>query len=123
VSTTSGVIAGHYRSYFVAPEDQSRDSGLREMYGTSCSTCHLDFPKLNDFGKAFRHDSGIPPIGLRYNQYFQYTGTSSSKFSPLAPAGTVPPFIPTTDFQTGFFSMDSPSCSWLSLGSFSFPDQ
>ena len=45
------------------------------MYGTSCSTCHIDFPKLNDFGKAFR-DAGfkfpkddesmlkIPPVML-----------------------------------------------------------
>jgi hypothetical protein len=28
------------------------------QYGTSCSTCHLDFPKLNDFGKAFK-DAGF----------------------------------------------------------------
>src|SRR5271165_7165901 len=27
-------------------------------YGTSCSTCHSDFPKLNDFGKAFK-DAGF----------------------------------------------------------------
>ena len=45
------------------------------LYGTSCSTCHLDFPKLNDFGKAFK-DAGfkfpkndedfikIPPVML-----------------------------------------------------------
>ena len=45
------------------------------MYGTSCSTCHLDFPQLNDFGKAFK-DAGfkfpkddesmikIPPVML-----------------------------------------------------------
>lgn len=45
------------------------------MYNTSCSTCHLDFPKLNDFGKAFK-DAGfkfpendesmlkIPPVML-----------------------------------------------------------
>jgi hypothetical protein len=45
------------------------------MYGTSCATCHLDFPKLNDFGKAFK-DAGfkfpkndedfikIPPVML-----------------------------------------------------------
>src|SRR5271165_3983933 len=44
-------------------------------YGTSCTTCHMDFPKLNDFGKAFK-DAGfkfpkddesflkIPPIML-----------------------------------------------------------
>ena len=28
------------------------------QYGTSCSTCHNDFPKLNDFGKAFK-DAGF----------------------------------------------------------------
>src|ERR1700756_2978557 len=28
------------------------------MYGTSCTTCHIDFPKLNDFGKAFK-DAGF----------------------------------------------------------------
>src|SRR5246127_1640060 len=28
------------------------------QYGTSCSTCHSDFPKLNDFGKAFK-DAGF----------------------------------------------------------------
>src|ERR1700751_180194 len=28
------------------------------QYGTSCSTCHIDFPKLNDFGKAFK-DAGL----------------------------------------------------------------
>ena len=27
-------------------------------YQTSCQTCHLDFPKLNDFGKAFK-DAGF----------------------------------------------------------------
>jgi hypothetical protein len=45
------------------------------MYGTACTTCHSDFPKLNDFGKAFK-DAGfkfpkddedfikIPPVML-----------------------------------------------------------
>ena len=45
------------------------------QYATSCNTCHLDFPKLNDFGKAFK-DAGfkfpkddeqflkIPPVML-----------------------------------------------------------
>lgn len=28
------------------------------QYGTACSTCHVDFPKLNDFGKAFK-DAGF----------------------------------------------------------------
>ena len=112
------------------------------MYGTSCSTCHIDFPKLNDFGKAFKDAGfkfpkddesmikippvmlgvlanaelwpkaiwpgvipGLPPIGLRMNNYFQYTGTSSGKFASLTPAGTQPPFVPTTDFETGLFSI------------------
>jgi hypothetical protein len=112
------------------------------LYGTSCSTCHIDFPKLNDFGKAFKDAGfkfpkddesmlkippvmlgapanaelwpkaiwpgtipGIPPIGLRMNNYFQYTGTSSGKFAALTPTGTLPPFAPTTDFETGFFSI------------------
>jgi len=47
------------------------------LYGTSCSTCHIDFPKLNDFGKAFK-DAGfkfpkddesmlkIPPVMLEH---------------------------------------------------------
>src|SRR5215468_10790558 len=45
------------------------------QYQTSCTTCHSDFPKLNDFGKAFK-DAGfkfptdnetflkIPPVML-----------------------------------------------------------
>jgi hypothetical protein len=112
------------------------------MYGTSCSTCHIDFPKLNDFGKAFKDAGfkfpkddesmlkippvmlgapankelwpkaiwpgtipGIPPIGLQMTNYFQYTGSSSGKFASLTPAGTLPPFVPRTDFETGLFSI------------------
>jgi hypothetical protein len=112
------------------------------MYGTSCSTCHLDFPKLNDFGKAFKDAGfkfpkddeamikippvmlgapgnaeiwpkaiwpgtipGIPPIGFRMTNYLQFTGGSSGRFAQLTPAGTLPPFIPTADFETGVFSL------------------
>ncbi|HEY5174274.1 MAG TPA: hypothetical protein VII95_01775 [Terriglobales bacterium] len=112
------------------------------MYGTSCSTCHIDFPKLNDFGKAFKDAGfkfpkddesmikippvmlgapanaelwpkaiwpgtipGMPPIGLQMSNYFQYTGTNSRKFAALTPAGTLAPFVPTTDFETGLFSI------------------
>ncbi len=114
------------------------------QYGTSCSTCHIDFPKLNDFGKAFKDAGfkfpsddasmlkippvmlgapanaevwpkaiwpgtipGIPPIGFQMSNYLQYTGTSRSKFNTLTPAGTLPPFVPTTDFETGLFSLFS----------------
>jgi len=111
-------------------------------YGTSCMTCHVDFPKLNDFGKAFKdagfkfpeNDAddlkvapvmlgaeaqkqnfpksvwpgaipGMPPIGLRFNSFFQLTGANRNQFNPLAQAGTVSPYIPGADFASGFFSI------------------
>ena len=112
------------------------------QYQTSCSTCHLDFPKLNDFGKAFKDAGfkfptdnesflkippillgapaqkelfphaiwpgtipGILPVGLRMNTFFQKTSGNRGNFGSLVPAGTVPPFIPKTDFSTGLFSI------------------
>jgi hypothetical protein len=112
------------------------------QYGTSCTTCHLDFPKLNDFGKAFKDAGfkfpkddetflktppvmlgapaqkdvwphsvwpstipGMPQIGLRMNNFFQYTSANASRFNPLALPGGVPQVIPRTDFETGFFSI------------------
>jgi hypothetical protein len=114
------------------------------MYGTSCATCHLDFPKLNDFGKAFKDAGfkfpkddeelmkippvllgapaqkdvwphsiwpgsipGIPPIGLRMNNFFQVTTGNANQLAALASPGTLPGYIPATDFETGFFSIFS----------------
>src|SRR5258706_6947519 len=108
------------------------------QYGTSCSTCHVDFPKLNDFGKAFedagfkfpKNDEdfikvppvmlgaaaqkevwphsifpgtipGLPPIGLRFNTFFQVYGRNRNNFN----RGTTGPLIPRTDFQPGLFSI------------------
>ncbi len=122
------------KSYAIPP--------FSRQYGTSCTTCHLDFPKLNDFGKAFKDAGfkfpkddadflkvaptllgadaqkqvwpksvwpgtipGMPPIGLRYNQYFQYTSGNRNQYYPLAAPGTTPQYIPATDFETGYFSM------------------
>jgi hypothetical protein len=48
---------------------------------------------------------GIPPIGLRYNNYFQYTSGTRNNFNNLAPPGSIGPYIPATDFETGFFSI------------------
>src|SRR5579859_108251 len=99
------------------------------QYQTSCTTCHLDFPKLNDFGKAFKDAGfkfpkddadfvkvaptllgaeaqkqvfpksvwpgtipGMPPIGLRMNNFFQWTGGNRSQFNSLAASGTLPQF-------------------------------
>ena len=112
------------------------------QYQTSCTTCHSDFPKLNDFGKAFKdagfkfptdNDTflkipatmlgapaqkelfphsvwpgsipGISPIGLRMNTFFQKTPGNRGNFDVLVPPGTPAPFIPKTDFSTGFFSI------------------
>jgi hypothetical protein len=116
------------------------------QYGTSCSTCHIDFPKLNDFGKAFKDAGfkfpkddesfikvppvmlgapaqkdlwphsiwpgtipGLPPIGLRFNTFFQVVSKNRNNFintpntsATLADGGT---FIPRTDFQPGLFSI------------------
>lgn len=129
--------------YLMAPKANAIPAFSRQ-YQTSCSTCHLDFPKLNDFGKAFKDAGfkfpkddetylkvppvllgapaqkdvfpnaiwpgtipGMPPIGLRMNTFFQVTTGPRSNFNSVAGPGTVPPFIPATDFETGFFSVFS----------------
>jgi hypothetical protein len=110
------------------------------QYGTSCTTCHVDYPKLNDFGKAFKDAGfkfpkgdedfikvppvmlgapaqkelwphtvfpgtipGLPPIGLRYSQFFQYTSGNANKYN-IANQST-DPFVPKTDFEPGLFSI------------------
>src|SRR5690348_8145188 len=112
------------------------------QYGTSCATCHIDFPKLNDFGKAFKDAGfkfpkddesfikippvllgapaqkelwphtifpgtipGLPPIGLRFNTFFQVVGKNRNNFNLQAPGDPTAAFIPRTDFQTGLFSI------------------
>src|SRR6201981_1292795 len=92
------------------PQKASAIPAFSRQYQTSCMTCHIDFPKLNDFGKAFKDAGfkfpkddetmlkvpavllgapaqkdvwpntiwpgeipGLPPIGLRYNTFFQVT--------------------------------------------------
>ena len=105
-------------------------------------TCHVDFPKLNDFGKAFKDAGfkfpegdadqlkvapvmlgadaqklnfpksvwpgsipGMPPIGLRFNTFFQLTGANRNQFNALTPPGQVPQVIPGADFASGLFSI------------------
>ncbi len=113
------------------------------QYGTSCTTCHLDFPKLNDFGKAFKDAGfkfpkgdedfikvppvmlgapaqkelwphtvfpgtipGLPPIGLRFNQFFQVTsGNANNYYQSGSPGSLLPPTVPRTDFEPGYFSI------------------
>jgi hypothetical protein len=112
------------------------------QYNTSCSTCHIDFPKLNDFGKAFKDAGfkfptddesmlkvppvllgapankelwphtiwpgsipGLPPIGLRMNNFFTVVGKNRGNFTGggVTPPGA--PFVPRTDFESGLFSI------------------
>jgi len=112
------------------------------QYGTSCATCHIDFPKLNDFGKAFKDAGfkfpkddesfikvppvllgapaqkelwphtifpgtipGLPPIGLRFNSFFQVVGKNRNTFNQQTPGDPTAAFIPRTDFQSGLFSI------------------
>ena len=126
----------------VIPKNAQAIPAFSRQYGTSCSTCHVNFPKLNDFGKAFKDAGfkfpkedeafikvppvmlgaqankelwphsiwpgsipGLPPIGLRYNSFFQYTSKNRGNFNALNPPGTLPSFLPRTDFSSGLFSI------------------
>jgi hypothetical protein len=42
----------------VTPQKSTAIPAFARQYQTSCTTCHSDFPKLNDFGKAFK-DAGF----------------------------------------------------------------
>jgi len=127
---------------FLLPQRSAAIPAFSRQYGTSCMTCHIDFPKLNDFGKAFKDAGfkfpqddenqlkvapvmlgaeaqkqnfpksvwpgsipGMPPIGLRFNTFFQLTGANRNKFNPLTPAGSLPQIIPGADFASGLFSI------------------
>jgi hypothetical protein len=40
------------------PQQSHAIPAFSRQYNTSCATCHIDYPKLNDFGKAFK-DAGF----------------------------------------------------------------
>ncbi len=44
--------------FLLFPASSHAIPAFARQYQTSCSTCHVDFPKLNDFGKAFK-DAGF----------------------------------------------------------------
>lgn len=48
---------------------------------------------------------GMPPIGLRFNTFFQLTGGNRNQFNVLTPAGSLPQVIPGADFSSGLFSI------------------
>lgn len=135
------ILAVVAAAVLLTPQKSQAIPPFARKYQTSCTTCHSDFPKLNDFGKAFKDAGfkfpkddesfikeppvmlgapaqkemfphtvwpgtipGMPPIGLRMNNFFQVVGRSASKFNTLSPPGQAP-FIPRTDFQSGLFSI------------------
>jgi len=128
---------------FVMTSSSYAIPAFSRQYGTSCTTCHVNFPKLNDFGKAFKDAGfkfpkddetflkvppvmlgapaqkdlwphtvfpgtipGLPPIGLRFNQFFQVTSANANNYNQqLAPGTATGPNVPRTDFSPGFFSI------------------
>lgn len=127
---------------FVLTQRGNAIPAFSRQYATSCMTCHIDFPKLNDFGKAFKDAGfqfpkdddtyikvapvmlgaeaqkqtfpgsvwpgtipGMPPIGLRFNSFFQVTGANRNRFDNLTAPGSVPQVIPGTDVASGLFSI------------------
>src|SRR5512140_1847993 len=120
----------------ITPRRATAIPAFSRQYNTSCSTCHSNFPKLNDFGKAFKDAGfkfpkddedfikvppvllgapaqkenfphtiwpgsipGMPPIGFRYNTFFNYVSKNRGNFQ-FVPSGSFPPnFIPRTDFE------------------------
>lgn len=130
--------------WFAPPKAEAIPAFARK-YQTSCTTCHDDFPHLNDFGKAFKDAGfkfpiddetfikvppvllgapaqkqlwpntvwpgvipGMPPIGLRMNNFFQVVGRNRGNFGFVptgASAPSIPGFVPRTDFETGLFSI------------------
>jgi hypothetical protein len=138
----SGSVLIPLMSMLLLNPDSKAIPAFSRQYGTSCTTCHVDFPKLNDFGKAFKDAGfkfpkddesflkvppvmlgapaqkdvwphtvwpgqipGMPPIGLRMNNFFQVTSANRNNFNALAAQPNVPGYIPATDFETGFFSI------------------
>src|SRR5208283_5002705 len=54
----SGSLLIPLLSLLLLNKDSKAIPAFSRQYGTSCTTCHMDFPKLNDFGKAFK-DAGF----------------------------------------------------------------
>src|SRR5216684_7300558 len=97
VAVSSAVLIVPIILLFISSKGYAIPAFSRQ-YQTSCTTCHIDFPKLNDFGKAFK-DAGfkfptddetflkIPPVML---------GAEAQKelFPRSIWPGTIPGIIP-----------------------------
>jgi hypothetical protein len=54
----SGTVLATLIVAILLPTGANAIPAFAQQYATSCATCHIDFPKLNDFGKAFK-DAGF----------------------------------------------------------------
>ncbi len=45
------------------PRESQAIPPFARKYATACSTCHVVFPKLNSFGRAFRANGYRIPVG------------------------------------------------------------
>jgi len=52
------IFAALFGATFILPPKAKAIPAFARQYQTSCATCHSNFPKLNDFGKAFK-DAGF----------------------------------------------------------------
>jgi hypothetical protein len=52
------ILAVVFAAMLIFPCKSQAIPAFARQYKTSCTTCHSDFPKLNDFGKAFK-DAGF----------------------------------------------------------------
>ena len=137
-------VMGIYATSWISPPKAEAIPAFARKYQTSCTTCHDNFPHLNDFGKAFKDAGfkfptddetfikfppvmlgapaqkelwpntvwpgvipGMPPIGLRMNNFFQVVGRNRGNlgFAPGAFVPSVAGFTPRTDFESGLFSI------------------
>src|SRR5215831_876863 len=83
------------------------------QYQTSCSTCHLDFPKLNDFGKAFK-DAGFKfPVDdetfLKQPPVLLGAPAQKEQFPRAVWPGTIPGAIPIGLRMSTFFQYTRPN--------------
>ncbi len=139
-----GILAMVVVIGLAAPPQAQAIPAFARKYQTSCTTCHDNFPHLNDFGKAFKDAGfkfpsedetfikippvllgapaqkelwpktvwpgtipGLPPIGLRMNNFFQVVGRNRGNFASVQglASPTTAGFVPRSDFETGLFSI------------------
>src|SRR6516165_1964351 len=81
------------------------------QYQTSCTTCHSDFPKLNDFGKAFK-DAGFKfPVDnesfLKIPATLLGAPAQKEQFPHSVWPGTIPGILPVGLRMNTFFQKTS----------------